>query len=64
MADKVKVCKQCKTILETGNRCPNCGSDDITDTYKGKIKIINPEKSTLAQSLKIQKKGNYALKTG
>lgn len=64
MAEKAKVCKQCKTILETGSKCPNCGSDDTTDSYKGRIKIINPEKSSLAQSLKVTKKGNYALKTG
>ena len=59
-----KVCKQCKTILESGSKCPNCGSDELTDSFKGRIKILNPEKSTLSQSLKIQKKGNYAIKTG
>ena len=64
MADKFKACRQCKRIIESGNKCPECGSDDVVDSFKGKILVTNPEKSTLAQNLKVNKKGTYALKLG
>ena len=58
---KEKACKNCKLIYE-GNECPNCGKKDTTYMSKGKVEIINPEKSELAQKLKISKKGIYAIK--
>ena len=58
---KEKACKHCKLIYK-GNECPNCGKKDTTDMFKGKVEIINPEKSELAQKLKISKKGIYAIK--
>ena len=56
-----KVCKQCNMIYE-GDKCPNCDKKDVTDTFKGKVEIVNPEKSELAKELKISKKGLYAIK--
>ncbi|MEK6928071.1 MAG: transcription elongation factor subunit Spt4 [Nanoarchaeota archaeon] len=64
MAEKVKVCRQCKKIIESGNKCTDCGSEEVTDSFKGKILVIHPDKSTLAQNLKVNKKGMYALKLG
>jgi len=58
---KEKACKTCKLIHE-GDTCPNCGKKDVSDTFKGKIEIIDPEKSELASHLKIHKKGLYAIK--
>jgi len=58
---KEKVCKHCKLIHE-GEVCPNCGSKDVSDSFKGKVEIINPENSLLAQKLKITKKGIYAIR--
>ena len=59
-----KVCKQCKLIVEDVQKCPNCGSDVLTNSFKGKINVINPENSEIAKNLKITKKGSYAIKTG
>lgn len=56
-----KACKNCKFIYE-GDHCPNCGKKENSDNFKGKIEIVNPEKSELAQHLKINKKGLYAIK--
>ena len=58
---KEKACKQCKIIYE-GDVCPTCGRKEISDTFKGKIEIIDPEKSELAKKLKVNKKGVYAIK--
>ncbi len=58
---KQKACKICKTIYE-GEKCPKCGSKESTDTFKGRIIVINPEKSEIAQKLNIKEKGNFAIK--
>ena len=59
---KQKACKICKTIFE-GDKCPTCGSKEFTESFKGRIVIINPEKSEIAQKLNLKNKGNFAIKT-
>ncbi len=59
---KQKACKNCKTIYE-GDRCPECESKEFTESWKGRILILNPEQSEIAQKLKIKEKGAYAIKT-
>jgi DNA-directed RNA polymerase subunit E" len=61
MAGK-KACKSCKTLYE-GDKCPKCASVEFTESWKGKVIILNPEKSEVAQKLKINEKGAYAIKT-
>jgi len=58
---KEKACKHCKRIYE-GDTCPNCGKKDVSETFKGKVEIINSEKSEIAKELKITKPGTYAVK--
>lgn len=58
-----KACKQCKHIYE-GNSCPNCGSQEFNENYKGNIRVLNPENSEIANNLKITKKGKFAIKLG
>jgi DNA-directed RNA polymerase subunit E" len=60
---KSKACKICKTIFETGEKCPKCGSKDYIEGFKGRIVVLNPEKSELAQKVNIKEKGNFAIKT-
>ena len=60
---KPKACKICNRIYEEGNTCPNCGSKESTDSFKGRIVVINPEKSEIAQKINIKNKGNFAIKT-
>ena len=50
-------------MVYEGSECPNCGSRESTDSFKGKVIIINPEKSEIAGKLKIKKPGVYAIKT-
>lgn len=59
-----KACRKCKTVFSSGNKCPNCGSEEFSDSFKGKMEVINPEQSEIAKSAKITKKGVYAIKLG
>jgi DNA-directed RNA polymerase subunit E" len=60
---KIKACKICKTIVEEGEKCPNCGSKELTEGFKGRIVVLDPEKSELAQKVGLKEKGNFAIKT-
>ncbi len=60
---KEKACKICKSIYEEGDKCPNCESKEFTENFKGKMEVINAEKSQIAKNLGINKNGLYAIKT-
>lgn len=56
-----QVCKKCKMFV-TGETCPCCGGSSFTQTFQGKVAIVDPEKSYIAKQLGIAVKGDYALK--
>ena len=58
---KQKACKVCKRIYD-GSKCPDCESKESTEGFKGRIAVLNPEKSEIAKKLNISKKGNFAIK--
>jgi DNA-directed RNA polymerase subunit E" len=58
---KQKACKICKQIYDE-DKCPNCESKEAIEGFKGRIVVINPEKSEIAKKLNIHKKGNFAIK--
>ena len=60
---KQKACKVCNRIYESGEKCPSCGSEESVESFKGRIVVLNPEKSEIAQKLKLKGKGNFAFKT-
>jgi DNA-directed RNA polymerase subunit E" len=59
---KQRACKVCNRIYE-GEKCPDCSSEESIEGYKGRIVVLNNEKSELAQKLKLKGKGNFAFKT-
>ncbi len=59
---KEKACKICNTIYE-GDKCPKCESKESTESFKGKIIVLDPEKSEIAQKINIKSKGTFAIKT-
>jgi len=59
---KEKACKICNKIYE-GEKCPRCEAKESTETIKGKIIVLDPEKSEIAQKLNIKGKGTFAIKT-
>ena len=62
MAKKIKACKKCRFLHEE-ERCPKCGSQSSTDTWKGRIEILDPENSEIAKQLKLAEKGIYTIKS-
>jgi len=59
---KSKACKICNKIYE-GDKCPECGSKESTENFKGRVFVLNTEKSEIAKKLNIKQKGNFAIKT-
>jgi len=57
-----RACRICKKIYE-GDKCPECGSQEYSEEFKGRVMIFDPEKSEVANKLKIKKPGLYAIKT-
>lgn len=58
---KDKACKKCHRIVK-GNQCPICKDSELTQSWKGYAIILNPEKSEIAEELKVDTKGKYALR--
>lgn len=56
-----KACKKCKILVE-GNVCPICKGNQFVDNWKGRVFIMNPEKSEIAKKIGIKVKGEYAIK--
>ena len=63
MAKKAKACKKCRFIFEDGEKCHKCGSYSVTESWKGKIEIVDPENSEIAKQLKLADKGIYTIKS-
>ena len=59
---KPKACKICNTIYEE-DKCPKCDSRESTDNFKGRIVVLNPEQSEIANKLNLKSKGNFAMRT-
>jgi DNA-directed RNA polymerase subunit E" len=60
---KQKACKICNKIYEKESKCPGCGAKESTEGFKGRIVVVDPEKSEIAKKLNIKEKGNFAIKT-
>jgi len=59
---KQKACLNCRKIFE-GEKCPNCGDSATSDSFKGKVYIFDSENSQIAQNMKLNQKGEFAVKT-
>jgi len=56
-----KVCKNCKIFVD-GDKCPLCHHSNFSDSWKGRISIIDAEKSQIAKKVGMKAKGEYAIK--
>lgn len=63
MAKRKYVCRSCK-MFTTEKVCPNCGSKDLSASWKGVVIINDPKDSEIAEVLGIDKPGKYALFVG
>lgn len=56
-----KACKKCKVLVK-GNECPICHSNQFSESWQGRIFILDSNKSEIAKKLEISLKGEYAIK--
>lgn len=57
-----KACRKCKLIVpDDVTQCPNCGSVEFSEEWRGLVIILDPEKSCIAKELGITKPGMYAV---
>jgi DNA-directed RNA polymerase subunit E" len=63
MATKEKACKICKTISLGEDKCPNCGSKELIEGFKGRIVVLRPEHSEIAKKINLETPGEFAIKT-
>ena len=58
---KKKVCKKCKMFVE-GPECPMCKSNQFSTNWQGRLYIIDPAKSLVAEKIGLKAKSEYAIK--
>lgn len=58
---KKKVCKKCKIFVE-GEVCPVCKKNTFSTNWQGRIYFLDPARSTVANKIGVDTKGEYAIK--
>jgi len=56
-----KVCKDCKVFVK-GSECPICKKNQFSESWTGRINVVDVNKSEIAQKIGIKVKGEYVLK--
>ena len=56
-----KVCRKCRIFVE-GSECPLCKGSTFSDSWKGRVYVLDAERSEIAKSMGIKAKGEYAIK--
>ena len=56
-----KVCKTCKLFVE-GKVCPICKGTQFTTTWRGRINILDANKSEIAKKIDVKVKGEYGIR--
>ncbi|MEM0333235.1 MAG: transcription elongation factor subunit Spt4 [Candidatus Aenigmatarchaeota archaeon] len=59
---RIMACRNCK-FLTSEKICPNCGSTNLTSSWKGIIVVLDSE-SQIAKTAGINKPGKYAVFVG
>jgi DNA-directed RNA polymerase subunit E" len=58
-----KACKACRMVsTEEVEKCPNCGSSELSAKFSSQIIIFDPEKSKMAEKLGAKVPGRYAVR--
>ena len=45
-----------------GNECPNCHGNKFSESWQGRIFVLDANKSEIAKNMNIAVKGEYAIK--
>ena len=58
-----KACKNCKVMVEKGvSTCPVCSGHQFSENIKGRMYVLDQEKSVIGKNMGIKKEGEYAIK--
>ncbi|MGV8151108.1 MAG: transcription elongation factor subunit Spt4 [Candidatus Woesearchaeota archaeon] len=58
---KKKACKKCKLFVD-GELCPICKKNQFSTSWQGRAYFMDVQKSTIAQKIGVELKGEYAIK--
>ena len=58
---KKKACKNCKIFVE-GDKCPICQNSNFSNSWNGRLYILDASKSLIANKINAKIKGEYAIK--
>lgn len=58
---KRKVCIRDRIFVD-GDECPLCKGSSFSTSWNGRMFILDPAKSLIAQKVEIKDKGEYAIK--
>ncbi len=56
-----RACKHDRMIITHGEKCPLCGSSDLTTKWSGYVIVLNAEKSDIAKKLDFKVNSTFAL---
>ena len=56
-----KVCKKCKIFVK-GAECPLCKGNQFSESWQGRLSVLDAERSEIAQKIGIKVKGDYSIK--
>ncbi|MDD4250703.1 MAG: DNA-directed RNA polymerase, subunit E'' [Candidatus ainarchaeum sp.] len=59
---KEKACRDCRFLIEEGDKCPNCEGSNFTTFWRGYVVILNAENSEIAKKMNITRTGKFALR--
>ena len=57
-----KACRECHLISERSTTCPNCKTANLSDDFSGLVIIFDLKNSAIARTMKVERKGRYALR--
>lgn len=58
---KKQACRKCKLFVE-GDVCPSCASSSFTNSWQGRLYVVDVAKSMIAEKIRVKLKGEYAIK--
>ncbi|MFA5764346.1 MAG: transcription elongation factor subunit Spt4 [archaeon] len=62
MMNNEKACRDCRYLVNEGDKCPNCQGSNFTTFWRGYVVILNSEESEIAKKMGITTNGKFALR--
>jgi len=58
---KKKVCRNCRLFVEE-EECPKCKGNQFSQSWQGRVYVVDAAKSEIAKRMAITSEGEYAIK--